>query len=65
MNDPKEMGWPRELDPALYDHYAKKLPLRGWAGEKTAEEREYIRKVKQSKVPQSKPCGKGEGDANS
>lgn len=46
MNDPKGMGWDRGINPSLYDHYAKKLPWRGWAGQRSPEEKAYIKKEK-------------------
>lgn len=30
-------------DPVLLDLYRRKLPLRGWAGAKMKEEREYVK----------------------
>jgi hypothetical protein len=49
MNDPKGMGWDRDLDPMLYDLYAKKLPMRGWAGAKSPEEKAYIKRIKEKR----------------
>jgi hypothetical protein len=49
MDDPKGLGWDRNLDPVLYDLYAKKLPWKGWAGNKSPAERAYIKKVKASR----------------
>ena len=46
MNDPQGLGWDRDISPSLYDLYAKKLPWRGWAGQKSPEEKAYIRGVK-------------------
>ena len=46
MDDPKGLDWDRNLDPLLYDLYAKKLPWKGWAGHKSVEEKAYIRRVK-------------------
>lgn len=42
MNDPKGLGWDRDINPSLYDHYAKRLPWRGWAGQRSPEEKAYI-----------------------
>lgn len=36
------VGFPRERDPSLHDHYAKKLLIPGWAGEVSEAEAEYI-----------------------
>ena len=46
MNDPKNMGWDRDRDPQLYGLYVKKLPRWGWAGQKSPEEKAYIKRVK-------------------
>ena len=40
------LGFHRIQDPSLYDLYAKKLLIRGWAGSYTQEEEEYRRKAK-------------------
>ena len=37
-------------DPVLLDLYTRKLPKHGWAGAKTAEEREYIRRAKKERA---------------
>ncbi|MBI4339025.1 MAG: hypothetical protein HY680_03635 [Chloroflexi bacterium] len=34
--------WPRERDPQLYDHYARRLLVPGWAGELSPEEYGYL-----------------------
>jgi len=36
------VGFPREADRELHDHYAKKLLIPGWAGEVTDAEAKYI-----------------------
>ena len=46
MSDPKGLGWDRDINPSLYDLYAKKLPWRGWAGQRSPEEKAYIKRVK-------------------
>ena len=46
MSDPKGLGWDRDINLSLYDLYAKKLPWRGWAGQRSPEEKAYIKRVK-------------------
>lgn len=46
MNDPKGLWWDRDRDPQLYDLYVRKLPRRGWPGQKSPEEKAYIKRVK-------------------
>jgi hypothetical protein len=36
------IGFPREADPELHDHYAKKLLIPGWSGEVSDAEAQYI-----------------------
>ena len=36
------IGWDRDLDPDLHDHYAQKLLEPGWAGEVDDDEAAYI-----------------------
>jgi len=45
-DDPNSLGWDRNINPSLYDLYAKKLPWKGWPGQKSAEEKAYIQRVK-------------------
>ena len=40
-----DLGFHRGQDASLYDLYAKKLLIRGWAGSYTQEEEEYRRKA--------------------
>lgn len=35
--------FPRELDPHLYDLYVRMLPVRGWAGQLSKEERKWLK----------------------
>ena len=39
------IGWDRERDPKLHDHYARKLLEPGWAGLFTLAEAQYIKRV--------------------
>ena len=42
MNDPKKTGRDRTKDPGLYDLYAERLLIPGWAGLLTLEDAHYI-----------------------
>lgn len=48
MKQPKEFSLDELLNPKtpLAEHYAKKLPQKGWAGKLTPTEKEYVRLVK-------------------
>lgn len=43
----------RNLDPRLYDLYVKKLPMRGWAGQLSKEERAWLRGNRASLTPKN------------
>jgi hypothetical protein len=43
-SDPEGLGWDRKDDPSLYDMYAKKLLIRGWAGSMSPAEKAYLRR---------------------
>jgi hypothetical protein len=42
-------GFERKDNPELYDLYAKKLPVKNWAGQKSAEEKRFIKSVKKQR----------------
>jgi len=48
MNDPEGLGWDRDKDPGLYDHYCKKLLEKDWMpwNKMTPQEREYVKRKK-------------------
>ena len=58
-NDPKGLGWDKTLNPSPYDMYAKKLPMQGWAGVKSPEEKAYVKRYKADK--QSNPTNHTDG----